>query len=200
MGLGNDNGRFTYLNISKGKIAVKKEGVVHLWGHVEGWLKDIQIKDSEYQGKKFKQLGLLLDDGTESYLLQMKLNSGYGRAFCNMILNANLKLPIRIKPQYTEVPGENKTSGMIIDQDGVCVKWYYKNSDPKDRPPVEEVEVNGEIVPDNTKQQKFFIDLLLNRVRPTLDAAALEQKPEVIPIAEEVPAGADDMPADDLPF
>lgn len=206
MGLGNDSKRMTFLNISKGRIAVKKDGVVEYWKYVEGWLRDIQIKDAVYQEKKYKQLCLTLDDGTDEFLLQMKFDSGYGRAFCQIVPNVNLKLPIRISPSYTE-DGDKKYSKIFIDQDGTPVKWYYKNSDPRDMPAIEDVVFRGEPAKDNSKRMAFFSDLLLNKIRPQLDAAILEPKPSISADEDIEPAisthgasVADDQEPDDLPF
>jgi len=197
MGLGNNNGRFTYANITKGKVAVKQDGVVNLFGYVEGWLRDIEVRDDEYKNIKYKKLCLVLSDGTETFQLQMKLNSGYGRAFCKIIKNADLTKPLRLQPAYSE-DNDKKSTSMFIDQNGNNLKWYYKNSELRDLPPMEQITFKGETVWDDSKQQLFFINMLLNEIRPQLDAAALEVHTPIAAFPQDQ-APTDSAP-DDLPF
>lgn len=201
MGLGNNTGRFTFVNIKKGQLAIKKDGDVHLFDNIEGKLIDLEIRDDEYQGKKYKKLCLMLNDGKESFQLQMKLDSGYGYAFCSIILNADLKAPMRIVPTYKEIDNKGK-AGMFINQNGKALKWYYTRDTPHDLPLLKQTEFKGQVMWDNTDQQNFFYTLLLEKIRPQIipsvddivsgPAHELDQR---IPNASEITE-----PIDDLPF
>jgi len=204
MGLGQNTGRNTYVNISKGRLVVKKDGEVHEYGFVEGHLVDIEIVDDEYQGDKFKKLSLKFNDGKENYILQMRLDSGYGRAFCCIIPNANLELPMKISPSFKDDRG-----GMFINQSGSALKWYFTKDNPNGLPQLKKVELRGKTQWDNYDQQEFFIDLLLNKIKPSLKHEALagpatpvDQEPggEGMPPAYVPDANDIKEPLNDLPF
>lgn len=171
MGVGNNDRKFRYVNIKKGKIVIKEDGGIAEYGYIEGHLTDITIVEDEYKGKKYKKLCLELRDGIETFQLQMKLDSGYGRAFCCTIPNADLSKPIRITPTYKE-DGEKQESGLFMNQDKP-IKWAFTREVNNGRPDLEKITVRGEEMWDNTKQQAFYIDLLLNKIKPNLVHAAI---------------------------
>lgn len=200
MGLGNNSGKIIFVNIKKGKLAIKKDNEAHLFEHLEGMLTDIEIRDEEYQGEKYKKLCLKINDRGEDFLLQMRLDSGYGRAFCKIILNVDLKQPMKISPNFTEKDGKQSGS-LFINQNGKALKWYFTKDNPGDLPPMKEITFKGKTVWDNTDQQNYFIHMLLERVRANLIPAShsIVSGPATefnhVPDASEVIT-----PIDDLPF
>jgi hypothetical protein len=200
MGLGNNSGKIIFVNIKKGMLAIKKDNEAHLFEYLEGMLTDLEIRDEEYQGEKYKKLCLKINDRGEDFLLQMRLDSGYGRAFCRIILNADLTKPMKIAPNFTEKDGK-QAGGLFISQHGTPLKWHFTKDNPRDLPPMKEVIFKGKTVWDNTDQQEYFIRMLMERVRQNIIPAShailngpatdLDNIPEASQVTE---------PIDDLPF
>lgn len=197
MGLGNNTGRFTYANIKRGKVAVKKDGVIGLYSYIEGQITGLELRDEEYNGDKYKKLCVMINDKDEDFQLQMRLDSGYGRAFCNIILNADLTKRLKISPTFEEINGKPK-SGMFINQGGSALKWFFTKDNPHDLPPMEKVVFKGKEEWDNSKQQAFYIDLLLNKIQPKLTGSIIDGPANEL---DRVPSAAEiTEPIDDLPF
>lgn len=207
MGLGNNRGKFTYVNIRKGSLFTKKDEQELLYENLEGTITDITIVDDEYKGKQFKKLQLLIVDGPDKFLLQMRLDSGYGIAFCMICPHIDFNKPVNLSPIYSEKDGKGK-AGMFVNQNGVALKWAWtKDIRENDRfgklPQLEKGSHPklGEYW-DNSAQQEFFIDMLLSKIKPTLKHEVLagpglqaETTSNAIPDVEGVSA-----PVDDLPF
>lgn len=200
MGLGQNTGTITFVNISKGRLIIKKDGVVSEFGYVEGHLIGIEIQDAEYQGDKYKRLSLKINDGTQSYILQMRLDSGYGRAFCCAIPNANLSLPIKISPSFKDDRG-----GLFLNQNGHALKWFFTKDNPNGLPQMKPVEVRGKTVWDNSDQQEFFVrmierlktklvpELLAGPAAPT-DQPHSDMPPDMAPSTQDIQQVVDDLP------
>jgi len=205
MALGNDEGRFAYVNITKGKLAIKRDNEIVYFNYIEGYLTGLDIREDEYQGRKYQKLCLSIRDNPEDYQLQMRFDSGYARAFCNMVEHLDLKAKIKIKPTYEEKEGKG-SSGMFINQNGVAIKWKYTKDHPHDLPLLEKVNYKGQDMWDNSKQQQFYYELLMHKIKPLLSgpysllngpAHQLNEKPagSRVPTADEIT-----QPIDDLPF
>ncbi|MEO6610711.1 MAG: hypothetical protein ABIT05_01215 [Chitinophagaceae bacterium] len=200
MSLGNNSGRFTYVNIKKGQLVVKKENEFSYFSFIAGYLKDLEIRDDEFNGKKYKKLCLMLTDNDEDFQLQMKLDSGYGIAFSMMVPNIDLKQMVKITPTYKEVDNKGK-AGMFINQSGKALKWFWTRDNPGHLPPMEQTEFKGETLWDNTKQQTFLIDYLLNTIKPALGHSIVDGPAHQLDEKERDPNPSDiTEPVDDLPF
>lgn len=200
MPVGNSSRQFRFANISKGKVIIKEGDVYVPYGFIEGVLTDIQIVDDEHKGKKFKKVCFILNDGVDQWNFAMKLNSGYARAICCTIPNANLEQPIRFSPTFEEINGKTKT-GMFINQGAAAIKWKWTKDNPGDLPPLKTVSISGQDHWDNTEQTAFFTNLLLNEIKPKLVAPFLAGPAHQI----DETAGKPDIPSgaeieDDLPF
>lgn len=197
MGLGNDTTRFTYVNIKKGQLVIKKGDQTEVFNYVEGVLTGLDIREDEYQGNKYKKLCLTMTDKNESYQLQMKMESGYCRAFCNMIENVNLTMPFKIEPKMEEV-GDKKNTKVFISQGGTNLKWKYTKDNPGELPLLEKITFKGKEAWDNTNQQAYYTDMLLNKIKPMLQHSILAGPAHQL---DEVPNASDiTEPIDDLPF
>lgn len=196
-GLGNNTGKFTYVNIKKGKLYVKRDNEVLSFDNIEGYLVGLEIRDDEYQGKKYKKLCLDIVYENDRFQLQMKLDSGYGQAFCRMSPNIDLKQLLKITPTYQEVDGKGR-AGMFINQNGAALKWAWTKDNPGNLPMLEKVEFKGETHWDNTKQQEYFINVLMTSIRPNLVHEAVAGPAHQF---TDIPAASDiNEPIDDLPF
>lgn len=197
MGLGQNSGTLTFVNISKGRLIIKKDGVVSEYGYLEGHLIGIEIQDAEYQGDKYKRLSLKINDGAQNFLLQMRLDSGYGRAFCCIIPNANLEWPMKINPSFKDDRGS-----LFINQNGQALKWYFTKDHPNGLPQMKSFEHRGKVMWDNTDQQEFFVNML-NQLKAKLVPEVMAGPPTPIDPAQPdaVPSASDvAQPVDDLPF
>jgi hypothetical protein len=195
-GLRNSTDRYEYLNFSKGKIVLNGEQ----YDEFEGRVLDIKISDDEYQGEHFKKIGLMMRDDTgKLYLLNMKMNSGYGVSFCMLVPNIDWLRPIIISGFAKEVDGKKKT-GVFVKQRGSFIKWHFTKDNPGELPPLEKVKFKGQDVWDSTKQQLFFLDMLevvsteLSKVK--VPATSDNKPPEVANAAVTETLS----PVDDLPF
>lgn len=197
MGLSNDSGRHIFVNISKGKLVIKRGDEKQFFNVLEGTITGISIKDEIYQDRPYKKLCVNLNDGQEAFQLQMKLDSGYGRAFCSIIKNVILEQPVKIVPTYKEADGK-KQSGLFINQNEQAVKWFFTNNNPLNRPPIKEFTINGNKVYDSTDQTAFYIEMLEMEIKPKLPHAALAGPATQF----EAATTASDItePFDDLPF
>lgn len=200
-GLGNNTGKFTYVNIKKGKLYVKRDNEVLAFDNIEGYLVGLEIRDDEYQGKKYKKLCLDIVYESDRFQLQMKLDSGYGNAFCRISPNIDPTLLLKITPTYQEVDGKGR-AGMFINQGNAALKWAWTKENPGNLPQLEQVEFKGELHWDNKKQQEFFTNWLIgpNGFRSKLVHEAIAGPAHQFH-DEKIPSAADiTEPIDDLPF
>jgi len=163
MGLGDNSGRLTYLNIKKGKIAYKVDGENKESDFIEGFITKISIVEKEYEGKKYEEANIFITDGDDKYQLQMKVDSGYFRAFCNAFKSGNPNLKTKITPTFKE-EGAKKTSGCFIEQNGNSLKWFYSkaNDNLNEVPKLKEIMVGKKKMYDGTEILDFWKEWLLS--------------------------------------
>lgn len=142
MGLGDNTGRQIYLSIKKGKISYKKDGETKESDFIEGFITKIAIIEKEYEGKKYEEANITIIDVEDKYQLQMKVDSGYFRTFCNAFKSGNPKLRTKITPTYKE-EGAKKQSSCFVEQNGSSLKWFYSkaNDNLDDVPKLKEVMI-----------------------------------------------------------
>jgi len=163
MGLGDNTGRLTYLNIKKGKITYKdKNGEAKESGFIEGFITKVEFKKETYQGQEYEKANITIIDEGEKFLLQMNIDSGYFRAFCNAFKSGNPTFRTKISPSYSEKDNK-KISGCFVEQNGTALKWFYnkEKDNLKDLPAVQKVRVKGKDVYDGTDQLEFWKNWLL---------------------------------------
>ncbi len=163
MGLGDNTGRQTYLNIKKGKISYKKDGEVKESDFIEGFITKIAIIEKEYEGKKYEEANITIIDVEDKYQLQMKVDSGYFRAFCNAFKSGDAKLRTKITPTYKE-EGAKKQSGCFVEQKGASLKWFYSkaNENLNDVPKLKEIMVGKKKHYDGSEILDFWKKWLLS--------------------------------------
>lgn len=202
-----------YVNISKGTLVATINNEKQTFDELGGFLTDIKITEEEFKNKKFKRVTATITFGDVDYLLQMKLDSGYGRGFCQAIGNCNLTREIMISCKYEEKEGsETGTASLFINQNG-WVKWQWTRDNMGELPQLEKIVYKDNEVWDNSKQLAFFEKFLLETIKPKLPHAAIAG--EVIMETNPADAMIDGLkshiktpvdpsdisePVDDLPF
>lgn len=201
MGLEKHKGRRLFVNIKQGELVIKtKESVQETYGSLTGILTNIGISRQEYQGQGYDRLELTISDGSETYELQMRFDSGYGRGFCYTIKNADLSKPIKFAPYYKEKDGK-KESWLFLSQWDKALPRYYLKDAPNGLPPMKKVTFKGQDMWDNAEQLSFWREMLFNDIKPNLVHPAVFQS-DVVSEEKSGTIEASDItePIDDLPF
>jgi phage terminase large subunit-like protein len=208
----------TYLNVRNGKLyrysKTKEEGTTtilnkkgeekyyYIYDYIEGYITKMSTRTENLMGVDKLFLSIQFVDGTETYYINMDVDSKYFENFCSIIPNANLSRPLRMVPTQREVEGKMK-SGLLLIQDSQVLKWYYTNDNPQGRPDVD-VTYNkkGEIVDyDREARNKFYFDLLQKLNAQLLNPSML---PEVSQVSSTKSAPVvdsfDEDEDSDLPF
>lgn len=217
MGLGNSGGLGTFVNISEGKLVIKDKatGEKTQYNHLTGFLTKLDIRDDEYDSKKFKRLTLYITDRDgANFQLQMKMGSSYANAFAFTIENADLTKEMTLIPSKKQVEGKDNYT-FFISQGGSALKRRYTKDNPGQLPGLKKVRFNGEDKWDGEAQQEYITHMLLNVLGPKLMPApepthplmqgpASETHNAQAPIKKQAQTSqrAEDItePIDDLPF
>jgi len=167
----------TYLNVRNGKLyrysKTNEEGTTTIltkkgepryyfvYDFIEGYITKVSTRTEIIVGEEKLFLSIQITDNTETYYVNMDVNSRYFDTFCCIVPNVNLSQPVKIIPTQKEVDGKMK-SGLMLIQNGQLVKWYYTNATPNGRPDVEVTKnKKGEIVDyDSEARNKFYFDML----------------------------------------
>ena len=159
------NANAVYLNINKeGKLYRKnKEGNIETYASLKGRLTGVELyTDETYKKEKIK----LFVSSDENYILQMNVDSGYFRGFCNSLKSGNPKNEITITP-FSKI-GEKGVAQTtcFVNQDGKFLKHYFSksfNGTANDiLPELKSFEFKGETKFDNTEQLKYWKNWLQN--------------------------------------
>lgn len=192
MGLENRSGGQQYVNIKAGQLYTKeKSGEAKFFTGISGTITGIAFKKDEYNGKKFEVAQISMNDGQESFLVQMRTDSGYFRGFCNSLKTGNPTEPVSIAPDYKKEGDDKPTTTCFIRQNNIPLKWYSTKDHPMDLPPLEKVTFREEELWDSSKQMKYWKDWLLS----------IKWKHEILAGPVNAPINnTDETAADDLPF
>lgn len=208
----------TYLNVRNGKLyrysKTKEEGTTtilnkkgeekyyYIYDYIEGYITKMSTRTENLMGVDKLFLSIQFVDGTETYYINMDVDSKYFENFCSIIPNANLSRPLRMVPTQREVEGKMK-SGLLLIQDSQVLKWFYTNDNPQGRPDVD-VTYNkkGEIVDyDREARNKFYFDLLQKLNAQLLNPSMLPEVSQVTSTKTEKPViSFEEEEDDDLPF
>lgn len=220
MGLDNNSGQGkTFVNIKSDREREKNKAFFYTGNKdnrqeflgLSGILTDLNIVEDEYENKKFFVLELtLVDDKSDTFILKMRLESGYCRMFCNTIENADLTQSIRFSPSYSEKDGK-KNYALFLSQHGKALKHVYTKDNPGALPQLEKVRYKGEDKWDNEKQMNYYTNMLLNKIKPSLvhpimgGPASEASRPIAGAVAGGLSRSSDPAadvtePIDDLPF
>lgn len=153
--LENNSARLIYLNISKGVLTYKKDGVKQTTGAVSGIITAVNFKIENYQGVDYEQCGITIVDGEEKYQLQMNSDSGYFRGFCNFLKSGSPTERVKLAPNYKEVDGKKKST-CFVEQDGKALKAFHTKDNPGDYPQMEKVTFKGKDQWDGSNQITYW--------------------------------------------
>lgn len=174
MGLGNNRGNLTFVNISEGLFYTGKKADGKTFTDLTGIITDLELGTDTYDGKTFEILNITVVDADGNYKLKLRFESGYARCFCNMIENIDLSAQVVLAPKWEKGDGTKPGKGsLFMIQHGKPIKHRYTKAEPGDLPQLEKVSFKGQDMWDNTKQQKYYREMLMERIKPNLQPAIL---------------------------
>lgn len=197
MGLEKDSGKLTYVNIKEGRLYTKeKDAEPSFFTALTGTIIGVAFKVEEFRNKTHEIMQLKVSDGTETFLMQMRTDSGYFRGFCNSLKSGDPVKQVRISASSKlEQGAEYPKTTCFVAQDGKALKHFYTRENPGDLPLLETVKFKGVDMWDGSKQIKFWKDWLLS-IKWENELFVQEDKP-----AENKPQPGSNVPeTDDLPF
>lgn len=150
----------TYLSIKEGKLVVKKNGVSQIYDGLQGTVTKVDFVKEEYQGNQYEKANIYVNHEGQAYILQMHVDSGYFRNFCNALKNGKPKEEVYIQPSYKKDENGRVSAGCFISQGGKYLKHAHTKDNPGDLPPLEKVTFKGETRYDNTKQLAYWKEWL----------------------------------------
>lgn len=185
--------RPVWYRFKDGKIISKQGDVETVYDGIQGRIVAVRVMDETYEGETYKKIQINMEGSGELSVLQMKLDSGYGRSFCYLALSIDYSKEVIISGSSKQIDGKTRTR-MFIKQGEKFLKQFFTKADPKDLPPVTAIESKGKIVGwDFEEQQKFFI-AMFEEINKALNVSAVP-----LPEAPKLERGEHGI-SDDLPF
>ena len=135
-----------------------------------GKLIDIKVQDGTY-GKTWN---FIFQDQEDPYTLQLSYSNSFSTAILKMLPNADLTSDMKLSPSVKEVDGKNKSS-LFINQHGKALKHAFTREAPNGMPDMEQVQVNGQLVWDDTKRLVFLQHMVDTVILPQLPGVAPAQ-------------------------
>ncbi len=132
-----------------------------------GKLLDIRTRDGEY-GKSWE---FDFKDGAEVYTLQLSYSNSYATNILKMLPNIDLTKEMKLQPSQKIEDGKTKSS-LFISQDGKTLKHAYTKDIPNGLPPMEQVQVKGQMVWDDSKRLTFLEEMVKRDILPKLPKEA----------------------------
>lgn len=167
-----------FLNIKEGKLVSKKEnGELESYDGVRGTITKIEFVKDEYEGKEFEKARMTIRYGDDVYMLQMKLDSGYFRGFCNSLKSGNPKEEVYIKPSLSKVDGKNSAT-CFVKQGNTFLKHAYTRNNMGDLPELKVINFGGKTLYDNSEQLDFWkkwLDSSINTQSTIIENETIEQ-------------------------
>lgn len=151
----------TYLNIKEGKLVVKRNGVIETFDGVKGNITKVEFVKDEYEGKQYEKANITINNVGEVFVLQMHVDSGYFRNFCNALKSGKPKETVYIQPSYKRDENGKTSAGCFIEQGGRYLKHAHTKDNPGDLPRLETVEFKGKTQYDNSKQIAYWKNWLI---------------------------------------
>ena len=125
----------------------------HTANSVSGKITNIKLVDG-YEGSK--DLAVTINDLDEDYTLYFGVNSTYFKSFARSVPNIDFMSTIELAPTY-KVENEVKKVSLVMKQNDVWIKRFYKADNMGDMPSALPVEVNGRVEYDYTAQNNFLL-------------------------------------------
>lgn len=106
-------------------------------------------------------------DQKDVYHLQLSYSNSFATAFLKMLPNIDLTKEMKLSPSVKEVDGKNKSS-LFVNQDNVAIKHAFTKDKPNGLPQMEQVQVKGQLVWDDTKRLAFLEEMVKTQILPKL--------------------------------
>ena len=203
MGL-NEGSNAMYIGISEGKISLRvKEGTpgavqvvgkesgkiswVKYYRSITGYLTGLVNRQDKFNDKMYNW-HLTIVDGNDTYIMQVREQSGYGRSLMKSLPNVDFNQKITFSP-YLKVVEDKKRGTLYLQQRGENVDWYFTRENPHGLPELEKrIDGRGNITYDDSAVLNFFLNYVDNEILPRIEAAnrkRLGELPTEEPITEE---------------
>lgn len=193
MGLENNSGKATFVNIKEGKLYTKeKDKEPVFFDAISGIITGVQFKKDEYQGKPYEKAELTIMDGGEKYILSIRTDSGYFRGFCNSLMTGIPTEEVRISPSSKTVNDKPQTT-CFVSQHNKALKHKFTKDNLGDLPQLKKVQFKGNEYWDGSDQIEYWKNWLksIKWLHEAIASSVSE---------EEVAETITQEPEDDLPF
>jgi hypothetical protein len=149
--------KIIYVNIKEGKLVVRlPDKTLKEYASLEGVIRKVLFVNEEYDGKKFEKAKFYINAIGETHILQMRIDSGYFRGFCNSLRSSSYPTEIlEITPHFNKADGKTKTT-CFVKQNGVTLKHFFTKNNMGDLPSLEIHEFKGQPMYDNVKQIEYW--------------------------------------------
>lgn len=185
--LGNQSNKI-YLSVSDGKVIrrvaegtpgaearTKKDGSItweQRFSFITGQIKSISTKTNNFQGTEMKDWVFEIEDGSESYTLQIMYDSRYAVSLLNALCNpaVDLTKPVTISPWMKIVNDKKKTACYLKQGTGQDngIDWFFTKDHPNGLPELKQVVFKGKESWDNFDQVQFLENYIETKVKPRL--------------------------------
>jgi hypothetical protein len=155
-GLKKGSSNFTYVNIRQGQLVVKKDGLTENYSAISGIVRNVTFEEDEFEGKKYEVAKILIDSDGELFLLQMRIDSGYFRGFCNSIKSGNPLEEVEIVPSYKKGDKGTTQTTCFINQKNKSLKHFHTKDNMGDLPLLKSMQLKGNTVWDNSEQIAYW--------------------------------------------
>jgi hypothetical protein len=158
----NNNRKSIFVNLVEGKFVIKnlQTGEKEYYDNLTGRITSIQFKDDVIKGQVSKIVLFEITDNIDSYLLQMRLVSGYFRTLCNSLKSGNPKKIITLSGAVKPLPNGKSKTVIFVKQDGRVLKHCHTKDNMGDCPDTEYLVYKGKPDYDNSKQIEYFVNWL----------------------------------------
>lgn len=178
MGLNQNEGKLTFVNISNGRLYTKsKDQPPVYYTDIDGTITKVDFSKEEYQGKQFEVAKFTMVDKGDKFVLQMRVDSGYFRGFCNSLRTGDPTMPINISPSYKEKDGKPQTT-CFVKQFGKVLKFAFTKDHMGDYPQLEQITFKGQTQWDGTKQIEYW-KKWLSSIQFTHEAVIEDERKEL---------------------
>lgn len=203
MGL-NEGTNATYIGISDGKVSLRvSEGTpgavqivnkesgkvswIKYYRSITGYLTDLANKQDRFNDTMYNW-HLTIVDGDDTYILQVRERSGYGRSLMKSLPNVDFTKKITFTP-YVKGVDDKKRGTLYLSQDNENVDWYFTREEPHGMPElIQRTDARGNVVYDDSDILNFFLNYVKDVIQPRIREAnrkRLGELPQGEPVMDE---------------
>lgn len=155
-----------------GKTDQRIKKWVRYYGFVEGYITDLVWFDREHNGVKYRGYKIHMQDGSETYILDLLLNQNTWDIWCKTAENIDFTKKINISVWHDR---KDDSTAFRICQDGKTVKRRYTMEHMGDCPPAQKDELDGTW--DFKAQKRYLFKRMADVVIPAIHAAKANRDP-----------------------